>query len=113
MITAALAVLLAVFTVIKFLADNEFRTFWAWLGLILAIVIVVGAWMNMQAAGESLTDVRNRMSSMTAGAGASRSTSDAPPAPVDSRAAQHGGDDTARTSLRSPSEPCPIGAPPA
>ena len=47
MVTAALAVLLIVFTIIKFLVDNEFRTFWAWLGLILAIVIVVGAWMNM------------------------------------------------------------------
>ena len=32
MTSAALAVLLAIFTVIKFLADNEFRTFWAWLG---------------------------------------------------------------------------------
>ena len=48
--------------VIKFLADNEFRTFWAWLGLILAIVIVVGAWMNMQAAGEGLADVRDQVS---------------------------------------------------
>ena len=38
MISAALAILLVIFTVIKFLADNEFRTFWAWLGLILAIV---------------------------------------------------------------------------
>lgn len=83
MITAALAVLLVIFTFIKFIADNEFRTFWAWLGLILAIAIVVGAWMNMQAAGESLGDVREKMSSMAASAGAgSSASSDAPSPPA-------------------------------
>ena len=39
MITAALALLLVIFTVIKFLVDGEFRTFWAWIGLALAIVV--------------------------------------------------------------------------
>ena len=66
MTSAALAILLLIFTVIKFLADNEFRTFWAWLGLALAIAIVVGAWMNMQAAGESISDVRASLSSGSA-----------------------------------------------
>ncbi len=73
MITAALAVLLLLFTFIRFidkpgggLADSIIeRTVWAWLGLILAIAIVVGAWLNMQAAGESLRDVRARVQSMT------------------------------------------------
>jgi hypothetical protein len=84
MITAALAVLLLVFTVIKFLVDGEFRTFWAWIGLALAIVIVVGAWMNMQAAGESLSDVRDRVSSMTASTGGSGGSEGAaaPPPPA-------------------------------
>jgi len=68
MVSAALAVLLAIFTVIKFLADNEFRTFWAWLGLILAIAVVVGAWLNMQAAGEGLADVKSQVSAAAAGA---------------------------------------------
>jgi len=68
MTSAALAVLLAIFTVIKFLADNEFRTFWSWLGLILAIAIVVGAWLNMQAAGEGLGDVRSQVSAAAASA---------------------------------------------
>lgn len=80
MVTAALAVLLILFTFIKFIADNEFRTFWAWLGLVLAIVVVVGAWMNMQAAGESLADVRSKVSSMTAAAGAGSSSQAPPPA---------------------------------
>jgi hypothetical protein len=79
MITAALAVLLVLFTVIKFFADNEFRTFWAWLGLILSIVVLIGAWLNMQAAGEGLSDVRDRMSSMTSGGGGAAATT--PPAP--------------------------------
>ena len=39
MVTAFLAVLLLLFTVIKFFADSEFRTWAAWVGLILAIVI--------------------------------------------------------------------------
>ena len=73
MITAALAMLLVIFVIIRFLVtpaldrnDGEFRTFWAWIGLALAIIVAVGAWMNMQAAGESFRDVRDKVSSMTA-----------------------------------------------
>ena len=39
---------------LKFLVSNEFRTFWAWLGLLLAILIAVGAWVNMKQLGESV-----------------------------------------------------------
>jgi hypothetical protein len=106
MITAALAVLLVIFTIIKFLADNEFRTFWAWLGLALSIVIVVGAWMNMQAAGESLGDVREKMSTMaasvqkgsTAAGSADAARAPEPPAPEPPAA---------------PAPPPPVGEPPA
>ena len=61
MITAALAMLILLFTFIRFIdKPSAFdRTFWAWLGLALAIVIAVGAWMNMQASGESLADIRS------------------------------------------------------
>ena len=72
MVTAALAVLLVIFAVIRFLdkpgGDFVGRTFWAWLCLVLAIVIVVGAWMNMRAAGEGLTDIRSQMGSAAAAA---------------------------------------------
>jgi hypothetical protein len=74
MVTATLAVLLLIFTFIKFIVDNEFRTFWAWLGLLLAIVVAVGAWMNMQASGESVQAMMDRF-----GTG-SRDTTTAPPA---------------------------------
>jgi hypothetical protein len=87
MITAALSVLLFIFVVIRWLDkpgpsianEGVGRTFWAWLGLALAIVVVVGAWMNMRAAGEGFSDVRNRVSSMTAGSGSSAAV---PPAPA-------------------------------
>ena len=79
MITAFLAVLLLLFTVIKFFADSEFRTWAAWVGLILAIVVCVGAWMNMQAAGEGLSDVRAKLGSMGGGGGAAAPPSETPP----------------------------------
>jgi cation transport ATPase len=65
---AVVAALVALATILKFLVDNEFRTFWAWLGLAFAIVIVVGAWLNMQAAGESLGDVRTQFAGAAAAA---------------------------------------------
>lgn len=70
MASAILAVVLAVVTILKFLVDNEFRTFWAWLGLILAIGIVVGAVMNMQAAGHSMGDLKTSMVAAAGGAAA-------------------------------------------
>jgi hypothetical protein len=72
MITAALSVLLLVFAFIRWIdkpgGDFVGRTFWAWLGLALAIVTVVGAWMNMRAAGEGLDDVRTRFAGAAAAA---------------------------------------------
>ena len=83
MVTAALAVLLLIFAVIRFLdkpggslaSSVVDRTIWAWLGLILAIVIVVGAWLNMQASGESVQAMMDRF-------GGSRDSSASPPPPA-------------------------------
>ena len=46
MVTAALAILLLIFTVLKVPAASPTfaPTFWAWLGLLLAILVAVGAW---------------------------------------------------------------------
>jgi len=46
MLSAALAAGVLLFTVIKFLVDNEARHWPAWIGLILAIVIGVGGWLR-------------------------------------------------------------------
>ena len=74
MVTAALAVLMALFAVIRFLSkpggDFVGRTFWAWLGVVVALVVVGGAWMNMKAAGESLSDVKDKLTSGAAAASA-------------------------------------------
>jgi hypothetical protein len=86
MVTAALAILLLVFTVLKFLVSNEFRTFWAWLGLLLAILVCVGAWLNMKALGESITEMGASMKtaagSAAAAAKAATDKGEAPAAPA-------------------------------
>ncbi len=76
MITVALAALTLLFTFIRFIdkpgGGAVDRTFWAWLGLALAIVIAVGAWMNMQASGESFADIRASVAAATGGEGRRR-----------------------------------------
>jgi hypothetical protein len=82
MITAALALLVLIFAVIRWLdkpgGDFVGRTFWSWLGLLFAIVMVVGAWMNMQAAGEGLGDIRTQMAGAAAAARGAVDRDDAP-----------------------------------
>jgi hypothetical protein len=46
LISVALAVGTAVFTIIKFLVANEARHWPAWIGLILAVGIAVGGWLR-------------------------------------------------------------------
>ena len=84
MITAALAALMLIFTFIRWIdAPSSFdRTIWAWLGLALAIIVAVGAWMNMQASGESLADIRASVASATAGARGAADPTDAPAPPA-------------------------------
>lgn len=89
MITAALSVLVLIFALIRWLdkpgGDFVGRTFWSWLGLLFAIVMVVGAWLNMQAAGDSLTGIRDQLAGATAGmrgGGGERSDTIAPTPPA-------------------------------
>jgi hypothetical protein len=75
--TAGLSGLLVLFTLIKVLTDS-FVASWAWIGLVLSIGIAAGAWLNMQAAGESLDDLKTSVaaaaSSATAAAKAAAAT---------------------------------------
>src|SRR4249919_1697666 len=88
MVTAALAILLLVFTVLKFLVSNEYRTFWAWLGLLLAILVAVGAWVNMKQLGESVSEMGTSMKTAASSAAAAakaatdKGSDDAPAAPA-------------------------------
>lgn len=86
MVTAALAVLLLLFAFIRFIskpgggiADSFVdRTVWAWIGLILAILVVVAAWANMKMAGESITEMGSSMKSVaSSAASAAKSSTDA------------------------------------
>ena len=48
LISAGLAAGIVVFTILKILVDNESIYLWAWIGLILALVIGYGGWMRWQ-----------------------------------------------------------------
>ena len=62
LVAAGLAVLIFLFALIKVLTD-EFTSTWAWIGLVLAAIIVVGAWLEIQAAG-GMDALRTEVSSM-------------------------------------------------
>ncbi|MFN8223908.1 MAG: hypothetical protein U0R50_11770 [Gaiellales bacterium] len=70
MTSAFLGIALVLFTVLKFLVDGEFRTFWAWLGLLFSIVAAAGAVMSMQEGGQSLADMKSAVASGAAAASA-------------------------------------------
>ena len=72
MVTMLLSALLVLFTLIKVLS-NDYVATWAWVGLVLSIAVGVGAWLNMQEAGESLGDLK---------ASVTPSGSSTPPAPA-------------------------------
>jgi hypothetical protein len=79
---ALLGFLILLFTVVTFFVNNEFRHWPAWVGLILAIVIAVGAWLAVQEAGgvESLKTEATTMSSSMGSR--SDTTTSAPPPPA-------------------------------
>ena len=121
MITAALSVLVLLFVAIRWLDTPGVavdRTIWAWLGLALAIVLVVGAWLNMQAAGEGIADIRASVAGATAAAkgavdrddkpaAAAPTPPEAPPAPPEAPPAPpvETPSDTAAEPSSEPEEP--------
>ncbi|HEY8645884.1 MAG TPA: hypothetical protein VIL77_08425, partial [Gaiellaceae bacterium] len=61
---------------------NSYVAIWAWIGLVLSVAVAIGAWMNMKAAGESLSDLRTSVTAAASSATAAARTSSpsAPPA---------------------------------
>jgi hypothetical protein len=101
-VTVLLAGLLILLTLLKVLVDNEFRTFWAWLGLILAVIVGAGAWLEMQAAGETFADVKSTVTSAASNAAAA------------ARSAADSGDAEGSTATpAAPTAPAPPATPPA
>jgi hypothetical protein len=77
---AALGTLIVLFTLIKILADNEFRTKWAWVGLVLAALIALGAWLEVTAGG-GVETLRTEASGLKTRAGGPGGATSAPPPP--------------------------------
>ena len=88
MIGAALAALILLLAIIKNLQD-DYSTFWAWLGIALAALIAVGAWLEVQAAGgiEKLKSEMPSMPSSSSDAAAATAPPTAPPPPAPAPAA--------------------------
>lgn len=79
LIGAALAVLIFVFALIKNL-DDDYSTFWAWVGLALSIALVVGAWLQIQASG-GMAALKGELPSMPASPAPASEAPAAPPPP--------------------------------
>lgn len=88
MIGAALAALILLLAIIKNLED-EYSTFWAWLGMAFAAAIAVGAWLEVQAAGgiEKLKTEMPSMPSLSSDTAAATAPPTAPPPPAPAPAA--------------------------
>ena len=81
---ALLGTLLLIFTVIKLLTIlGEEPTIWAWIGVALAVVVAVGAFMTVQEAGgvDTLRQEASSLGSSTSGGTAAAAPAAAPPPP--------------------------------
>ncbi len=58
MAAGVLGALIVLTTLLKVLVDNEFRTAWAWFGLLFAVLIAVGAWLQVSAGEAGATKMQ-------------------------------------------------------
>lgn len=77
---AGLGALILLSTLLKIIVDNEFRTVWAWIGLVLAALIAAGAWLQVTAGG-GLDTLRTEASGLKERAGGTGGATSAPPPP--------------------------------
>lgn len=78
-----LGILIAICAVLKLLTD-DYRNFWAFIGVALAIAIAVGAWLEVQEAGgiESLKSDATSLGSSASAMAARPAATDAPSTPA-------------------------------
>jgi hypothetical protein len=79
-LAAGFAVLIFLLALIKNLQD-DYSSVWAWIGLILAAAILVGAWFQVQASG-GMDALRSDLPSMPASSSTSSTAAAAPPTPA-------------------------------
>jgi hypothetical protein len=77
---AVLGALIVLSALLKVLVDNEFRTVWAWIGLLLALAIAAGAWLQVMAGG-GMDTLRTEASGMKMRTGSSDAPMPPPQAP--------------------------------
>lgn len=89
MLGAGLGALIFVFALLKNLTD-DYSTFWSYAGVVLAALIAVGAWLEVQAAGgvETLKSEASSFGSADAGTSETAAAAPAPPAAPAAPAAQ-------------------------
>jgi hypothetical protein len=85
-VSLVVAAALVVVTLITTLTHDEFRTFWAWAGLIVSVVVAVGVWMQASEEGMEVPSFGAGGSSTSAVAAASERET-ARPAPTPPAAA--------------------------
>jgi hypothetical protein len=87
MTAALLGVLIAAFGIIKLLTIlGDEQTIWAWIGVILAILVAVGAYLQVQEAG-GVENLRSEIPSSTSfGSSSTTTTTPPPPPPSEPRA---------------------------
>ncbi len=83
-----LGILIAICAVLKLLTD-DYRNFWAFIGVGLAIAVAIGAWLEVQEAGgiESLKSDASSLGSSASAMAGSAAAADAPSTPAPAPAA--------------------------
>jgi hypothetical protein len=79
-VSIVLAAALVLFTFVTTLTHDDFRTFWAWAGLILAVVVAAGVWMQAREEGVERPSFGSRDAAATTDPAAS-APDPYPPAP--------------------------------
>jgi hypothetical protein len=74
-----LGVLIAICAILRFLTVDLDRTIWAWIGAVLAIIVAVGAWLEVQEAG-GMEHLKSEASSLGGSGGAAAAPAAAAPA---------------------------------
>jgi hypothetical protein len=78
MTAGVFAFLILIFAVIKALVD-DYSGWAAWVGIVLAAIVAVGAWLQIQEAG-GVEHLKNEATSLGSSGGAASATTAAPPA---------------------------------
>jgi hypothetical protein len=112
MVAAGLGLLIVLFALIKVLVDDEFRTAWAWIGLVLAALVAIGAWMQVQEAG-GMDTLRTEASGMGSSGTAAPPPAAPPPAPPAAAPPPAAPPPAEPAPAPAPAEPAAVPPPPA